>query len=67
MIIILLTKKLFKMIYKYLQVSKRKSGWTNLGVIEATAVQITIVVWEIMSGKPIGPAKVLTEIFRKGN
>ena len=37
MIIIPLTKKLFNDgIQKYLQVTKRKSGWTNLGMIEAT-------------------------------
>ena len=36
MIIIPHTKKLLNGLQKYLQVTKRKSGWTNLGMIEAT-------------------------------
>ncbi len=39
MIIIPLTKKLFKWFTKYLQVTERKSGRTNLGMIEATEVK----------------------------
>ena len=65
MIIIPHTKKLFNGLQKYLQVTKRKSGWTNLGMIEATEVKFFS--RKMILGKLIGPAKLVPEIFRRGN